>query len=122
MAVLRDEEGASVAIEAIADGAAISIINWAEVLSKAAVDGDDPKQVAERMQQTEFADADLRIEPVTEADCIEIAKLRPQTTAQGLSLADRACLALAARLKVPALTTDSIWAQAEVPAKVKLIR
>ncbi len=36
MAVLRDEEGASVAIEAIADGAAISVVNWAEVLSKTA--------------------------------------------------------------------------------------
>jgi PIN domain nuclease of toxin-antitoxin system len=122
MAVIRDEEGASVAIDAIADGAAISLLNWAEVLSKAADDGDDPKQVAERIQKTEFADADLRIEPITEADCIEIAKLRPKTKTQGLSLADRACLVLAARLGVPALTADSIWTQAEAPAEVKLIR
>ena len=56
------------------------------------------------------------------ADCIEIAKLRPKTIAQGLSLADRACLVLAARLGVPALTADSIWTQAETPAEVKLVR
>jgi PIN domain nuclease of toxin-antitoxin system len=122
MAVIRDEDGASVAIEAIADGAAISVVNWAEVLSKAADDGDDPKQVAERIQETDFADAALQIEPLTEIDCVEIAKLRPITKAQGLSLADRACLVLAARLGVPALTTDRTWADTEVDAEVKLIR
>lgn len=121
-AVLRDEDGASVVIEAIADGAAISVVNWAEVLSKAAADGDDPKQVAERIRETEFADAGLRIEPLTGSDCVEVARLRPLTSAQGLSLADRACLVLAARLGVPALTADRIWADADVPAKIKLIR
>ena len=122
MAVIRDEDGASVAIEAIADGAAISVVNWAEVLSKAADDGDDPKQVAERIQETDFADAALQIEPITEADCVEIAKLRPINKAQGLSLADRACLVLAARLGVPALTPDRTWADTKVDAEVKLIR
>ena len=53
---------------------------------------------------------------------MEIAKLRPITKAQGLSLADRACLVLAARLGVPALTTDRTWADTEVDAEVKLIR
>ncbi len=44
------------------------------------------------------------------------------TKPQGLSLADRACLALAARLNVPALTTDHVWTDANVAAEVKLIR
>lgn len=121
-ALIRDEDGSSAVVEAIASGAAISVANWAEVLSNAAADGHDPQQVAEQLQKNEFADVALRVEPITEADCIEIAKLRPTTKPQGLSLADRACLALAARLGVPALTADSIWAQAEAPAEVKLIR
>jgi hypothetical protein len=79
MALTRDEDGASAVVEAIALGTAISVANWAEALSKAAADGDDPQQVAERLRSTDFADVALRIEPLTEADCIEIAKLRPVT-------------------------------------------
>ena len=103
-------------------GATVSVANWAEVLSNVAVTGDDPQQVAERLLNTEFADIDLRIEEITAADCIEIAKLRPKTIAQGLSLADRACLTLAARLGIPALTTDHAWKDAETDAEVRLIR
>jgi ribonuclease VapC len=44
------------------------------------------------------------------------------TMPQGLSLADRACLALAARLGIPALTADRSWTDAEVEAGVQLIR
>jgi len=122
MAWLQDEDGAPVVVEALSAGAAVSVVNWAEVLSNIAANGDDPQQVAERLLKTESADLELLIEPITEADCVEIAKLRPITKAQGLSLADRACLVLAARLGVPALTTDRTWADTEVDAEVKLIR
>ena len=122
MAWLQDEDGAPVVVEALSAGAAVSVVNWAEVLSNIAANGDDPQQVAERLLKTESADLELLIEPITEADCVEIAKLRPITKAQGLSLADRACLVLAARLGVPALTTDRTWADTKVDAEVKLIR
>jgi PIN domain nuclease of toxin-antitoxin system len=39
MAVLHAEDGASVVIEAIGEGAAVSVVNWAEVLSKLAEAG-----------------------------------------------------------------------------------
>lgn len=39
MAVLHDEDGAEIVVEAIADGAAISVANWAEVLTKLAERG-----------------------------------------------------------------------------------
>lgn len=51
-----------------------------------------------------------------------IARLRPTTKPHGLSLADRACLTLATRLGVPALTADRSWTDAEVEANVQLIR
>jgi ribonuclease VapC len=97
-------------------GAAISVANWAEVLSKAAEVGDDPRQLANDLRDA------IIVEPLTKADCIEIAKLRPVTISQGLSLADRACLVLAACLGVPALTADRVWADADVAAEVKFIR
>jgi len=100
----------------------MSVVNWAEVLSKVAADGDDPREVAARIGAGVSEDAVIWIEALSAADCIEVAELRPKTKAQGLSLADRACLALAARLGVPALTTDREWAKADVDAEVQLIR
>lgn len=47
MALLHDEEGALAVVEAISAGATMSVINWAEVLSNVAADGDDPREVAE---------------------------------------------------------------------------
>lgn len=46
MAVLHDEDGADAAAEAIANGAAISVANWAEVLTKLAERGRDPERAA----------------------------------------------------------------------------
>lgn len=48
--------------------------------------------------------------------------LRARTAKQGLSLADRACLAVAEREAVPAVTVDKAWAKADVAAKIQLIR
>ena len=116
MAHLNEEDGAAAVREAMEVGAAISIANWAEVLSNAAEAGEDPRRLADDLRDA------VIVEPIIEADCIEIAKLRPITKPQGLSLADRACLVLAARLGVPALTSDRVWADADVSAEVKLIR
>jgi PIN domain nuclease of toxin-antitoxin system len=122
MAVLHDEDGADEAAEAIANGAAISVVNWAEVLTKLAERGRDPEQAASETRKAEGSRRALAIEPITAADCIAVARLRLTTKTQGLSLADRACLALAERLEVPAVTADQEWAKADVAAEVRLIR
>lgn len=46
----------------------------------------------------------ITVEPFTLPDAMTCAALRPATRAQGLSLGDRACLALGRRLSVPVLT------------------
>jgi len=122
MAVLHAEDGASLVIEAIGEGAAVSVINWAEVLSKLAEAGKDPEVAAAELRRAEGSRRALSIEPLTAADCVAVARLRPVTRRQGLSLADRACLALAERLDVPALTADRKWLEADIAAKVRLIR
>jgi ribonuclease VapC len=121
MALLHDEEGSATVVEAIAAGTTICVVNWAEVLSKVAGEGDDPEQVASRLNVT-GEEVVIWIEALTAADCMEVGRMRPVTKAQGLSLADRACLALAERLGVPALTTDREWAKVDVAAEVQLIR
>jgi PIN domain nuclease of toxin-antitoxin system len=121
LALLHDEPGAEVVVEAIAAGATVSAVNWAEVLSNVAADGDNPSDVAGRLSVA-GPDAVMWVEALAAGDCLEIARLRPITKAQGLSLADRACLVLAARLGVPALTADREWAKANTSAEVQLIR
>lgn len=122
MAVLHAEDGASVVIEAIGEGTAVSVVNWAEVLSKLAEAGKDPEAAATELRRAEGSRRALSIEPLTAADCVTVARLRPMTRRQGLSLADRACLALAERLDVPALTADRKWLEADVTAEIQLIR
>lgn len=109
MALIHKEEGESAVAAALAGRSAISVVNWAEVLSKVAERGGDPVALELDYRERGFIGRALAIEGMTEADCIQVARLRPITAAQGLSLADRTCLALATRLDVPALTADSDW-------------
>ena len=122
MALLHREEGADGVVEAIAEGAAISVVNLAEVLSKLADAGKDPEQARSDLRAAQGDTGALAVEHLSEDDCVELARLRPRTRELGLSLADRACLALATRLGVPVLTADRTWAEADVDVEVALIR
>jgi PIN domain nuclease of toxin-antitoxin system len=59
----------------------------------------------------------------TDGDAAAAAALRPATKAAGLSLGDRACLALAQKLEATALTADRQWASVRLPSvKIEMIR
>lgn len=122
LAHLRDEPGADVVAEAIASGAVISAVNLAEVFSRVADRGGDPAKLAAELTQSGLLDGAITIEPFTVADAIDAARLRPLTRDAGLSLGDRACLALARRLDAPALTADSEWQGAAHGVEVQPIR
>jgi ribonuclease VapC len=106
LAYLRDEPGADVVADAIAGGAAISTVNLAEVLGRATEHADDPARLAGQMRERGLLGGAIAVESFTDEDAIEVARLRPETRAQGLSLGDRACIALARRLGLPALTAE----------------
>ncbi|HEX6154022.1 MAG TPA: type II toxin-antitoxin system VapC family toxin [Solirubrobacterales bacterium] len=123
LAHIDDEPGAEAVGEAIVNGAAISIVNWIEVLSKLAERGEDPEIASAEMTTPGLVETAVTIELVTAEDAIEAARLRPLTKERGLSLADRACLALGTRLEVPVLTADREWDDLRNDrAIVKLIR
>jgi PIN domain nuclease of toxin-antitoxin system len=122
LAYLRDEQGAEVVADAIADGTAISTVNLTEVLSRAADRGEDSVRLTRQMRDRGLLEGAISIEPFTIEDALEVARLRPATRAQGLSLGDRACIALACRLDLPALTADTAWSQLDIPVELHQIR
>lgn len=113
LAYLNDEPGADVVEKALTAGSAIGTVNWAEVLSKAMETGIAPETLATELEKRGILGNTLDVLPLTIEDSMEIARLRPLTKSFGLSLGDRACLALGKRLRIPILTADRIWA--EVP-------
>jgi ribonuclease VapC len=122
LAHLRDEPGADVVAEAIASGAVISAVSLAEVFSRAADRGADPAKLADELTQSGLLDGAITVEPFPVADAIDAARLRPLTCDAGLSLGDRACLALARRLGAPALTADTAWQRVAHGVELRPIR
>jgi ribonuclease VapC len=64
----------------------------------------------------------LEILPFTAALAETTARLRSATRQAGLSLGDRACLALAAVLGLPAVTADRIWPDLGLPIEIRVVR
>lgn len=122
LAYLRDEPGAEAVADAVAGGAAISTVNLGEVLSRVADRGGDPARVARQMTDRGLLDGAITVEAFTSADAVEVGRLRPLTREHGLSLGDRACLALARRLALPAVTADTAWAKLGIELNVRQIR
>lgn len=122
LAFVHGEPGAGVVSEAMADVSVVSAANWAEVLSKFSDEGEDPDAIAERLESEGALFSGLEVLPVTAVDARMIARLRPLTRFVGLSLGDRACLALALRLGYGVLTADRQWANLNLGLEIKLIR
>lgn len=102
LAFVQSAPGSDVVEQALLDGAVSSAANWSEVAQKVLT--------AERdwdLVRTLLYSYELDVVPVTLEDAERAARRwRP---GEGLSLADRLCLALADRLEDQALTADQSW-------------
>ena len=122
LAYLWNEPGGDEVRASLREGIAISAVNWAEVLSKLADYGSDPHTEAERMLGHGALGKVLGVVPLDDAMASEIAHLRHSTRSLGLSLGDRACLALGRRLAVPVLTADRSWKSLKLGVRIQPIR
>lgn len=102
LAFLQGEQGSDVVERHLADGASCGAANWSEVGQKVRAADRDWGLVRALLQSY-----DLAVEPVTLADA-EWAAQRWRD-GEGLSLADRLCLALGERLDADVLTCDRSW-------------
>jgi PIN domain nuclease of toxin-antitoxin system len=116
LATLFEEPGGA-AIEARLENACISAVNLSEVAAKLA-DRGTPAELITGV----LAALDLDIRPFDRAQAERAGILRGSTRKRGLSLGDRACLALAEALERTAVTTDRAWAKLDLGIAVEVAR
>jgi ribonuclease VapC len=116
LAVLNAEPGAEAVAEVLTD-ALISTVNYSEIVAKLVERGSTPSQAQSALRAIALTAVDFDL-----ALGVRTGELRAETKRRGLSLGDRACLSLAEREGVPAMTADRNWVGAVAKIEVRLFR
>ena len=116
LALVRGEAGADVARVRISRSV-VSTVNVAEVGTKL-VDWGMSRAGLRRV----ILNLGLDVRPFDADQAVAAAALRAATRSHGLSLGDRACLALAQSTGLPVLTADRAWRGVGVDVEVEVIR
>jgi PIN domain nuclease of toxin-antitoxin system len=118
IALFRGEPGGERVGECLAaEECVMSSINLAEFVGKLVSEGGTLSQVEEIVRTLP-----LEIAPYSTADAFLTGAWRVATRHLGLSLGDRACLALASRLDGLALTTDRPWLKLDIGVRIECVR
>jgi ribonuclease VapC len=117
LAVLNDEPGAEKLTPEMLSYAAGSTVNLAEVHTKLVSRGEDPEEAWE-----DALSAVQEPVPFSEEHARIAGGLVAVTRTLGLSLGDRACLALGLTLKAPVYTTDRSWKNLKLGIRIHVIR
>jgi PIN domain nuclease of toxin-antitoxin system len=116
MAVIRHEQGRDRVIQALASAVASSV-SFAEVVGKLVRHGMPPG-----LAKAEFVSLGVRTVPFDDDQAYEAGALRRHSHHLQLSLADRACLALARLRDLPVLTSDRRWSELNIGVEIRQIR
>lgn len=114
LALLQDEPGSEHVRLA---GAVMSSVNLSEVLHKSLEKG-----ASTRGLRVDLSLLGLDVVPFDAQHAESTAQLHARTRHLGLSLADRACLALALERGGTAVTTDRVWSHLGDDVHVRVIR
>jgi len=116
LALIQGEPGGE-RVRAVVRQAALSSVNLTEVVTKLIGHGVPLNEVRLVLEGvTPF------VHPHDEELALDAGALHAITRRQGLSLGDRACLALARRLAATALTTDRAWSRVDLGVPIEVIR
>lgn len=115
LALLRSEPGTEEVERVIAE-AVVSVVNELEVISKLIWRGQTPEQALDVVRGLPYRLVELDARQARRAGV-----LWQETRAQGLSLADRCCLALAERERLPAMTADTGWANVAIGVEIRVL-
>ncbi len=117
LAALNHEPGSERLTPEMLSNSAGSTVNLAEVHTKLVSRGGDPDEAWE-----DALSAIHEPVPFSEAQARIAGGLVAQTRALGLSLGDRACLALAIALQAAVYTADRSWKNLNVGVRIHVIR
>ena len=118
MAWLQQEPGWEAVGRAFAtENCRMSAVNLAELVAKSAERMRDHAEIAAMI-----AELPIEIVPSDKAQAFATGLLRAATHNLGLSLGDRACLALAKSINVVALTADKPWLELDIDVRIECIR
>jgi PIN domain nuclease of toxin-antitoxin system len=116
LAVLFEEPGGA-SVSGLLDGGLLSAVNLAEILTKLKQGGWDTNFSWVRVLNMGF-----EVCPYETEQARLTSELIDQTRPYGLSLGDRACLALAIQRKATAYTTDRAWKNLSLGIEIEVIR
>jgi ribonuclease VapC len=116
LALLQNETGADL-VRRVYDRALVSAVNLAEVASAMVEKGRALESV-----RRDLSALPLEVVPFEGDQIFEAARLRRLTHHEKLSLADRACLALARMRGLPVYTTDRAWRSLKLGVDVRVVR
>lgn len=116
LALMMGERGAERVAEAL-PGALMSAVNAAEVVAKFV----ERDMFAHSKAYRGLQDLGIDIVPFTGDQALVSGALRWLTREVGLSLGDRACLALAKERNLPVLTADRAWLKIAESALVQVV-
>jgi len=117
LVALNNEPGSEKLTPAVIDVAISSTVNLAEVQAKLVGDGMDPAEAWEATRSSVHSAAAFTV-----AHAEITGDLVSQTRSLGLSLGDRACLALGISLGAPVYTADKTWKHLKLPIRIHVIR
>ena len=116
LALLNREPGAR-RVEDILPQSIISAVNLCETVAKLIDGGMDPEDA-----RTSIELINLVVAPFDEALAHKAGMLILDTKKFGLSLGDRACLALGRELNNIVVTADQLWSKLKLDVRVEVIR
>jgi len=117
LVALNADPGSEKLTPAVVDAAISSTVNLAEVQTKLVGLGMDPAEAWEATLSSVNTAVDF-----SAAQAEITGNLVSQTRPLGLSLGDRACLALGISLGAPVYTADKSWKQLKLPIRIHVIR
>jgi PIN domain nuclease of toxin-antitoxin system len=117
LALLNNEPGAN-EVEKVLSHSVISTINASEVIAELYAKLNIAPEDGRDMVHTVVSE----VVAFTMELAMKTAALRKITARFGLSLGDRACLALGMHLSLPVYTADKIWKNLDLMGEIVLIR
>lgn len=116
LALLNHEPGREKVLSAL-QSAVIGTVNLSEVMAKLVEKG-----VPELEALSVIEELKLKVIPFDTHLAFRAGALRPVTKPLGMSLGDRACIALGMHLALPVLTAERNWRSLSLPVVIQVIR